>query len=410
MKRIAIIGSGSAGAATALFLHKQKDIAVTLIEREAEPRPVGAGFMLQLTGLQVLDKLGLRAAVQALGHEIHHINGHNKRGKKILNLNFKKVNENFTGVGIHRGVFFSLMHQKLQEHHIPIITDCEVIDVRYQDNQSYILNQKNELLGPYDLVVVANGASSKLRDKYAIAKKTKRQVWGAAWAVLPYHSHEFDHSIFQVYHKNKQMVGVMPIGKKSTNDHQRYINLFWSLHMGSVAAWKDKGVEAWKKELVALAPSLKGITEHITSFEQVMTAPYYDVCLSPYHDKNVVFIGDAAHAMSPQLSCGVNNALLDAQALAKHLIEQTDWNIALKAFYTTRKKHNLFYQQLCRVITPLFQSNIQFLATLRDIVFGNFLTGKFSSMMMVENTLGVREGLFKRLNRKYYFIPNEEGK
>ena len=407
MKRIAIIGSGSAGAATALFLHKQKDIDVTLVEREAKPRPVGAGFMLQLTGLQVLDKLGLREQVQQLGHDIHYIYGSNNRGKKILNLNFQKVNKHFSGVGIHRGVFFSLMHQKLQQQNIPIITNCEVIDIRYQDTKSYIVNQENTLLGPFDLIVVANGASSKLRDKYAIAKKTKRQIWGAAWAVLPYQSHEFDHTIFQVYNKNKQMVGVMPIGKKNLHDDNAYINLFWSLHMDSLSAWKDKGIEAWKKELVALAPSLKRLTEHITSFEQVMTAPYYDVCLSPYHDKNVVFIGDAAHAMSPQLSCGVNNALLDGQALAKHLTEQKDWDLALKAFYNTRKKHNLFYQQLCRVITPLFQSDIRFLATIRDVLFGTFLTGKLSSTLMVENTLGIREGLFKRLNKNYYFVSDK---
>ena len=247
-----IIGSGSAGGATALFLHNQEGIDVTLFEREAKPKAVGAGFMLQLTGLQVLDKLGLRQEVEKLGHSIQHIKGFNKKGKKILGLNFKKINKSFQGIGMHRGIFFSLIHQKIRQKNIPLITDCEIIDTYHLKHGSYILNQKKELLGPFDLVVVANGASSKLREKYGITKKVKRQKWGAVWSVLPYHSHEFDHSIFQVYNKNKQMVGVMPIGKKQVDAPYSYINLFWSLNMNTLAQWKKNGLEKWKKEILQL--------------------------------------------------------------------------------------------------------------------------------------------------------------
>ena len=56
-KKVAVIGGGVVGMAAALFL--QENYTVTLFEREREPKPLGAGIMLQPSGLAILDKLGV---------------------------------------------------------------------------------------------------------------------------------------------------------------------------------------------------------------------------------------------------------------------------------------------------------------------------------------------------------------
>lgn len=56
--RIAIVGFGSAGAASAILLAGDGH-DVTLFERAAENSPIGAGFLLQPTGLAVLKELGI---------------------------------------------------------------------------------------------------------------------------------------------------------------------------------------------------------------------------------------------------------------------------------------------------------------------------------------------------------------
>jgi len=56
--RIAIVGYGAAGQASALFLSAQGHV-LSVFEQAAEPGPVGTGFLLQPTGLGVLARLGL---------------------------------------------------------------------------------------------------------------------------------------------------------------------------------------------------------------------------------------------------------------------------------------------------------------------------------------------------------------
>src|SRR5688572_6613801 len=63
---VGIVGCGTAGQAAALFLARQGH-RVTLYERVAKPGPVGAGIVLQPSGMAVLAELGLLAPVLTRG-------------------------------------------------------------------------------------------------------------------------------------------------------------------------------------------------------------------------------------------------------------------------------------------------------------------------------------------------------
>ena len=60
---IAIIGYGTAGQAASLYLQRAGH-RIHNVEQAPALRPVGAGFLLQPTGLSVLDDLGLPAALR----------------------------------------------------------------------------------------------------------------------------------------------------------------------------------------------------------------------------------------------------------------------------------------------------------------------------------------------------------
>src|SRR5262249_46972136 len=67
--RIAIVGYGVAGIAAAIFLRRQGH-EVTHFEQAENPSPIGAGFLMQSTGLAVLGALNLADGALARGAKV----------------------------------------------------------------------------------------------------------------------------------------------------------------------------------------------------------------------------------------------------------------------------------------------------------------------------------------------------
>ena len=82
--------------------------------------------------------------------------------------------------------------------------------------------------------------------------------------------------------------------------------------------------------------------------------------------RKLVFIGDSAHATSPQLWQGANLALLDVRALAQAFAVNGDLHDAIEAYARKRRFHVMLYQGLSRVFTPFYQSDSVMLPLGRD--------------------------------------------
>ncbi len=100
----------------------------------------------------------------------------------------------------------------------------------------------------------------------------------------------------------------------------------------------------------------------------MLTAGYGDVRMSRWHDDGIVVLGDAGHAMSPQLGQGVNLALADAACLAR-CIASHPLPAALRQYQRRRLLTLCYYQYATRWLTPWFQSDHQWLTPLRRIFF-----------------------------------------
>ncbi|NEU34464.1 FAD-dependent monooxygenase, partial [bacterium LRH843] len=71
---ITVLGMGIGGLAFAIAAARMGH-KVELLDRMQTPGPVGSGFVLQPTGLEVLQRLGLREAVEARGATIRRMLG-----------------------------------------------------------------------------------------------------------------------------------------------------------------------------------------------------------------------------------------------------------------------------------------------------------------------------------------------
>ncbi len=379
-QNIAIVGAGFAGLASATLLARAGH-SVTVFEKFAAPQAVGAGILIQPTGLAAMRTLGILDEVLAHGAKADWLYGVNQHGRRVIDIRYARWQRGSYGLGLHRGVLFNALWRVATEAGVQIKMGHEV--------------QQLSALQGFDLRVIADGANSQLRGQTGLKYKDTLYPWGAVWAVLPDPDREYGTTLWQWYRRAHQMLGIMPTGL-APGSSTPVVSLFWSLRADRYADLQKAGLQAWKNTVLALNPACAELLSHITRMEQLTWARYHDVVMPRYHTAGssdcTVVIGDAAHATSPQLGQGTNLALLDAVALAQSISSASDMPSALAAYTQARRGHLHFYSQASRLLTPLFQSDLTVLPWLRDVFLATSAGWPLLKGVNLQTLVGVRKG------------------
>ena len=393
MVSVAVVGCGTAGAAAALLLARA-GADVDVFERVAEPGPVGAGIIVQPTGQAVLARLGLLDPIAARGAPLDRLFLRTSGGRTLADLHYAEIDPAWRGLGVHRGVLFAALHGAVaREPRVALHTGVEIRSLR-EDGARVWLGDR----GPYDLAIVADGSLSRLRDDHA--GRDAAYPWGALWFVAADPDRRFRLELYQVATGARRLYGILPTGLGPHGDTP-VASLFWSLPARDVAAWRAGDLGAWKAEVLAHDPRAAPVLDQIRSHDQVTFARYRDVAMRAWHAGRTIFIGDAAHATSPQLGQGANLALYDALVLAESLAaahalgDPARIPGALAAYSRARRRHLRHYQRMTRWLTPLFQSDSRALGAARDLVFP--LANAFGPLRreMVRTMCGVSRGFVR---------------
>jgi 2-polyprenyl-6-methoxyphenol hydroxylase-like FAD-dependent oxidoreductase len=344
--RVAVVGAGTAGCATALFLARAGH-AVELFEQAAEPGPVGAGILLQPTGVSVLERLGVHEEVLDNGAPVRRLRCRTASGRTLLDLSYDVLGPGVHGVGLHRGTLFEALFRPLAEAGVEVRTGrriggpAEVLDAGF------------------DLVVAADGARSALR---AADGRVRAYPWGALWFIGERRDLAPD-MLDQVVDGTRFLAGVLPTGRHDAS-------VFFSVPAARPFEPVEGGLDAWRADLERRHPAAAAVAAQVADVAQLQTARYLDVVMRDLHRGPLVFVGDAGHAMSPQLGQGANLALRDAAALADCLAGTRDVPAALARFSARRRAQVRFYGFASRSMTPFFQSARDRLAVPRDLLLG----------------------------------------
>ncbi len=397
-RNIAIIGGGTAGAASALFLARAGH-RITLFERVDNPTAVGAGILLQPAGMRVLQALGLLDEILAHGARNDRLFGTNARGRTVLDVRYRDWDAQQFGLGLHRGTLFSVLWQAALAASIEVRVATAVTRLR-QHGEIVELFNDDMPLGEFDGVVIADGTRSALRAALAIPQTVTPYPWGALWTIIP--DDGMTTGVLRQWFRHAgQMLGLMSTGFAYQQKSQPVISLFWSLRADRLSHWRSEGLQAWKDEVLALAP-IESVLAHIGSPEQLTFASYADIQMHHWHDGRVVCIGDCAHATSPQLGQGANLALVDAAVLAQCVAAQDNIPAALVSYSQKRRSHLHYYQTASKWLTPFFQSDSRFASGLRDALFGPLCRAPLARYHMAKTLSGTKTGWL------FGDLPNEK--
>jgi len=388
--RIAIVGYGTAGQAAAVFLHAQGH-TLSVFEQAPEPGPSGAGFLLQPTGLSVLTELGVGEQVLARGQRIERLHGCNLHGSRVMDMRYVDHAPDCFGLGLTRGSLFEVLRDAYPA--AAGIRTGTCIDQVVGDDRC-LIDRAGNSHGPFDLIIAADGAHSRLRQ--AAPRQVKRErlyPWGALWCLVPADTWPHADELRQRYAGTREMIGMLPVGHRA-GQPGRWLTFYFSLPGDQVDRFDTGAFERMRQRVAVLWPEVSLPLAYIESAQQMNRARYRDVVMRSPVEGRVVFLGDAAHAMSPQLGQGVNMALLDARALANALAASADVDAALDLYRRSRRGHLAVYQRLSRWLTPLFQSEHTLLAGMRDLAFGPLGRMPVARGQMLKILTGTKRGWF----------------
>ena len=381
--RIAVIGCGAAGASAAVFL-KRLGHEVEIFEQAPECRAVGAGFLMQPTGMRVLEELGIHDQIISCCSRISRLHVVEKDGRDLMELRYAEIGENLFGAGLHRPVVMNTLIQLVRKEGIHIHWGERIEEAR-EFSDHWRIQGRN-----FDLLIIADGARSAMRRSLLGEGYDRGYGWGAHWFIGKNNRVFASEDLHQIVNGTRELAGFLPTGYEIGGDDE-LLSLFWSVRIEDDGEIRRQPLKAWKDRILQLCPSSENLLDQIDDWEQVLTARYGDVSMRRWHGDRCVFIGDAGHAMSPQLGQGVNLALADASCLAS-CIEEFPLDTAL-AQYSKRRGPSLRYYQLAtRALTPIFQSDHEWITPFRHPAFRLSQRIPFIRKMMTKSMAGMMRG------------------
>src|SRR5262249_21761342 len=160
-----------------------------------------------------------------------------------------------------------------------------------------------------DLVVGADGRNSVVRERAGLEVEDYGVPIDVLWFRIA-KSDDDDEPLLGRIKNGKMMV---------TIDRGDYYQCGYIIRKGAFEEIKRRGLEAFREEIVSVAPFLRNTVGEIYDWDKVKLLTVQVNRLRQWYRPGLLCIGDCAHAMSPAGGVGINLAIQDAVASANLL-------------------------------------------------------------------------------------------
>ncbi|MGW6391591.1 FAD-dependent oxidoreductase [Streptomyces sp. NPDC055103] len=317
-----VVGAGVGGLATAIGL-RRAGWQVTVLERRTELERYGTAFALHPTAQDALDRLGVGAAVRRRAVPYRCAQVRTPDGRVLARLPLEHV-ERKAGrpeLLISRPYLIDAMAAELDT--------LGGVDVAFGENVADVAALSTE----HDLLVGADGLRSVVRAARFGTDSGPRKVGSAAWIGIA----DFASDVHGETWGKGRFFGLTPVEPGRTNWYaavpegttaDELPDLFKNWHDPIPHILTETDRTSWLcYEMRHLFPALP------TFVHDGQGGP-------GGRDGKVALVGDAAHAMTPNLGQGACTAVLDAETLARTVAQhgRTGLSAALRAYDHERRR------------------------------------------------------------------------
>ncbi len=311
--RCCIVGGGPAGVMLG-YLLARAGVAVTILEKHRDFFRDFRGDTVHPSTLELLFELGLLEEFLKLPHQkvtsVEVTVG--DFTFEAANFGHSQTHCRFAAIMPQWDFLNFLSEQGKKYENFDLRMEHEAVDLLYEGERVQGVRVRTprgtEQIGA-DLVIGCDGRHSITRDAGCLQVSELGVPIDVLWFRISRREDD-----------REQGLGHVDFGKMLVliNRHD-YFQAAFIIPKNSFEQIKEKGLEAFRKDISQVTPFLSDRVQELQNWEQVKLLSVQINRLKRWHRPGLLCIGDAAHAMSPVFGVGINLAIQDAAAAANIL-------------------------------------------------------------------------------------------